>query len=338
MSDDAESGKWLKVKATMPRNQKVCGLSDAAFRLHFSVSCWCADEVTDGYFKAHVPASMPRAPYGKKLTDAIAEIVTAGLWIPTEDGYRVNDYLKYNMSRAQYEAKKAAGKLGGQRSGEARRGRSEAPPEAPASAPARPKPKQNTSRPPAPPEHEYEYERSKSDPPPKDLTRSPELVPLTEAEEAAISDDLGEKALRILADDSQAKVLKPHTWPELQGVVRRFVELTGTESSLLPYEHDPGVQGVVVLLARYDLARLLDVLPRVVGTDWWREKPARPLSHLTPAVVDKALAEDAELARVEAERERRRRRPAAPRKATPPPLSPAEMLDCARAAMGAVGG
>ncbi len=99
MSDDAESGKWLKVKADAPSNEKISGLSDAAFRLHFSIKCWCADKVTDGRFRAHVPAAMPKAPHGKKLTEAIKEIVDAGLWRATEDGYEVNDFLKYNMSR-----------------------------------------------------------------------------------------------------------------------------------------------------------------------------------------------------------------------------------------------
>jgi hypothetical protein len=167
LSDDAESGKWLKVKARMPSNQKVIALSDAAFRLHISVSCWCADEVTNGRFKAHVPSGMPKAPRGKRLTDAIAEIVGAGLWHPTEDGYEINDFLKYNMSRAQWEAKKEAGRLGGQRSGDARRSKSEAPPEAPASAPARARP-----QPPPEHDHDHDHEERSNKPPPKDLTRS----------------------------------------------------------------------------------------------------------------------------------------------------------------------
>lgn len=169
MSDDAESGKWLKVKSQMPRNEKVCGLSDAAFRLHISTSCWCCDEVNDGKFKAHVPAAMPRAPLGKKLTDAIRELVRSGLWLPTEDGYQINDFLKYNMSRARWEALKAAGREGGKRSGQSRVRKNEAQPEAPASAAASAtvQPKHE-----APPEHDNDNDKRDREPLPKDLTGS----------------------------------------------------------------------------------------------------------------------------------------------------------------------
>ena len=146
----------------MPNDERVSQLSDAAFRLHVSIKCWCGQNMTDGRFKAHVPASMPRAPHGKKLTDAIGEIVRAGLWIPTEDGYQVRKFLKYNMSRAEWERLRASGKLGGIRSGESRREKGRSKNEAPAQAGPKqvlkhlPKPKasRGRSKNEAPPEQE----------------------------------------------------------------------------------------------------------------------------------------------------------------------------------------
>lgn len=163
----------------MPLNQKVIALSDAAFRMYFSVACWCCDEVNDGKFNAHVPAGMPKAPPPKKLPAVIRELVEAELWHATTDGgYEINDFLKYNMSRAQWEAKKAAGKKGGKLSGESRRNRRRFEDEAPPEAPASPPPEAGASGPAsapsqAPAEHENEYDqRSKNNPPPKDLSGS----------------------------------------------------------------------------------------------------------------------------------------------------------------------
>jgi hypothetical protein len=293
VSDDAESGKWLKVKARMPNNEKVIALSDAAFRLHISVSCWCADEMTDGAFKAHVPSGMPKAPRGKQLTEAIKKLVQAGLWIPTVDGYEINDFLKYNMSRARYEALRAAGKLGGERSGDARRSKSEAPAEAHASAPAQPKPKQTASKTEAPPEHDHDHEeRSNKNPHPKDLTRSRASGASLEKEDF-LNLSIGERAGLVAADPSLAEAMRPHTWPEVRKVFKAFTQATGRDRGVGPYDSDSGTQRVVDLLVVFELDRLLAAVPIAVGTSWWREEPERPLAHLTPTVVETALNQDA---------------------------------------------
>ncbi len=304
MSDDAESGKWLKVKARMPNNEKVIALSDAAFRLHISVSCWCADEMTDGAFKAHVPSGMPKAPRGKQLTEAIKKLVQAGLWIPTVDGYEINDFLKYNMSRARYEALRAAGKLGGERSGDARRSKTEAPAEAHASAHGRPKTKQTASKTEAPPEHDHDHdhdheERSNKNPLPKDLKGSRASGANPEGEDF-LNLSIGERASLIAADPSLSGAMKPHTWPEVRRVVKAFAVATGRDRGVGPYDSDSGTQRVVDLLVVFELDRLLAAVPIAVATPWWLEEPERPLAHLTPTVIEIALNLDAKAARDEA--------------------------------------
>jgi len=91
-----------------------------AIGLHALALSWCNRWLTDG----HVPAERVRKLGG---TRALAEVlVTAGLWEPSESGYRIHDFLDYNESaayvRASRDQKREAGRLGGLRSGEARRG------------------------------------------------------------------------------------------------------------------------------------------------------------------------------------------------------------------------
>jgi hypothetical protein len=117
-------------------------------------------------------------------------------------------------------------------------------------------------------------------------------------------------------------------------------EHTGRDVTLAPIADDPGARALLVLLAKYELPRLLDVLPRTVKTEFWLKMAARPLSHLKPDVVDYALAEDAELARVEASRKQRQQRSAAPRKVEPTlaRMSAADTLASIQVAREALGG
>lgn len=109
---------WLRLEGRMPNNSKVSALSDAAFRLYVTASCWCVEEKTDGLIPAHVPETLPRAPRGKALDRTVKELLTAGVWETAQDGrYVVHDHLKYNPSAAESEAireaKAAAGAAGG---------------------------------------------------------------------------------------------------------------------------------------------------------------------------------------------------------------------------------
>lgn len=102
----------------MPSNRKVSALSDAAFRLYVTASCWSVEEETDGVIPAHVPMTLPRAPRGKALLKAIAELVDNGVWETRDDGeHIIHDHLVYNPSAAQSKAlretKAAAGAAGG---------------------------------------------------------------------------------------------------------------------------------------------------------------------------------------------------------------------------------
>jgi hypothetical protein len=176
-------------------------------------------------------------------------------------------------------------------------------------------------------------------PPSVDLTGRGDVRPLTEDEEDQFfAESAGEKAMRILADDRQAELLQPHLWPEVRELIGLFAQSTGTEQRILPYEHDPGVRAVVLLLAKFELPRLRVGVPLAVATDFWRAKPGRPLSNLSDTVLANALAEDAELAKVEARRLANIKRFAVPRRPSPAPLPAAEAIELANDALKKVFG
>lgn len=116
---------WVKIDDAMPENPKVAALSPAARWAMVESWCYSARNRTDG----RIPASI-----AKRMATAtgIRQLVEAGLWEREGGDYIVHDYLQYNPSRAELEArdeKRAelsearaeAGRRGGQASAEARR-------------------------------------------------------------------------------------------------------------------------------------------------------------------------------------------------------------------------
>lgn len=118
---------WVKIDDGAPEHPKLVDLSDAGMALWLRALCYCARRRNDGLVPAGALRILSRA---KAPAKAAAELVAANLWDVCDDGYRVHDYQDYQPSRAQIEAsaataseaKRAAGKLGGQRSAEVRWG------------------------------------------------------------------------------------------------------------------------------------------------------------------------------------------------------------------------
>lgn len=86
---------WARLDDMLPVHPKVRGLSDASFRLYICAICWSNLHMTDG----KIPGAQlrfvsdVRAP--KQRAD---ELVTAGLWDITDDGWQIHDYLEYQPS------------------------------------------------------------------------------------------------------------------------------------------------------------------------------------------------------------------------------------------------
>lgn len=131
---------------------------------------------------------------------------------------------------------------------------------------------------------------------------------------------LADRAEMIGRDPKLALVLLPHLWPEVVELCAAFAKATGRERKVANYGQDSGVRALVALLTAFPLARLLEVLPQAVTSPWWREKPERPLSHLSIEVIEIAgglqAAHDIEVTRaIELAR------PRPPRKTYPAPLA-----------------
>ena len=116
---------WVKLDDGFIEHAKVENLSDRAFRLHVAGLCHCAKNLTDGL----VTGPSLRALCGRVRASKrhVAELVDAGLWVEHEarSGHIVWGYTEYNPTASEVKDKRekraAAGRLGGLRSGEARR-------------------------------------------------------------------------------------------------------------------------------------------------------------------------------------------------------------------------
>ena len=106
---------WVKLDDAFPHHPKVVGLSDNAFRTHVTALCYCGLYLTDG----HVPTSALRQLGSRK---AAIDLEACGLWIKTDHGWMIRDYLEYNPSKEQVneerDRRREAGRIGGLRKAE----------------------------------------------------------------------------------------------------------------------------------------------------------------------------------------------------------------------------
>lgn len=89
---------WVRIDDGFADHPKICGLSDAAFRLHVHAFCYASRQLTDGF----IPVRWLTGGRGKE-PKAVQILVDAGLWEATDGGYRIHDYLKYQQSRETVE-------------------------------------------------------------------------------------------------------------------------------------------------------------------------------------------------------------------------------------------
>lgn len=88
---------YLNLDDNFADHPKVDRLSDAAFRLHISGMLYAAKHLTDGA----IPADRPPRLKPRYKASTLAELVKGSLWLPTDDGFEIHDYLDWNKSREQ---------------------------------------------------------------------------------------------------------------------------------------------------------------------------------------------------------------------------------------------
>ena len=107
---------WFKVDDAFWAHPKTLALSDAAVALWVRAGSYCAQHLTDG--------AVPAAVLGMMRSDEFvaAELVGAGLWIQTRDGYLFHDWEKYQPTRESIEAEREASRERQRQSRERRHG------------------------------------------------------------------------------------------------------------------------------------------------------------------------------------------------------------------------
>lgn len=96
---------WLKKDDRFPDHRKIRRLTDGAYRLHDTALCACARDETDGLVTER---DIEEMQHGPRLRRHIPALVAAGLWEPVDGGWQIHDYLHYNPSHEQLNAKRAA--------------------------------------------------------------------------------------------------------------------------------------------------------------------------------------------------------------------------------------
>src|SRR5678815_4332210 len=101
---------WFRIDDRADDNPKLLALSDGALRLWLMGGIHCAKHKTDGLLTQ-------AAAFGlRKFTKArLDELLTLGLWHQTDTGFQVHDFLDWNLSKAEIDAKQANGRARVQR-------------------------------------------------------------------------------------------------------------------------------------------------------------------------------------------------------------------------------
>lgn len=91
---------WARIDDTAPTHPKIIGLSDAAFRAWAESICYGTRHRTDG----HIPRGAFRAI--TRAAETETELITAGLWEPSETGITIHDFHDYQLAAAEIDERR----------------------------------------------------------------------------------------------------------------------------------------------------------------------------------------------------------------------------------------
>lgn len=127
----------------MDEHPKIMLLSDAAFRTLFEATLYARRQLTDGFLDARVA----KRKWGlDALNELAANHPERPSLVPVEGGWQLRDYAEHQITRADIEAKREAGRKGGRASGEARAKHTPNENEAPASSLLKQKPNETEAK------------------------------------------------------------------------------------------------------------------------------------------------------------------------------------------------
>ncbi|KKN75246.1 hypothetical protein LCGC14_0382450 [marine sediment metagenome] len=107
---------WVKVSDGLATHPKVLAAGQAAAWLHVAGLCYAAQHLTDGAISDSSLSGLGQytRARARKLADRLVEV---RLWERNGTGYAIHDYLDYNPSRKEVEARREAKRRIGQAGG-----------------------------------------------------------------------------------------------------------------------------------------------------------------------------------------------------------------------------
>jgi 5-methylcytosine-specific restriction endonuclease McrA len=88
---------WLKVDDNAPHHKKMLAAGDVACWLWICGLAYCQRHMTDGLI---TPEAVPFLGC-KGWKASVSRLVSAGLWVEDQNGYRVHDFLQWNDSASE---------------------------------------------------------------------------------------------------------------------------------------------------------------------------------------------------------------------------------------------
>jgi hypothetical protein len=111
---------WLRLDDRFATHPKVVKAGPMALALQIRAICYASQNLTDGFLPLELLPMLTYDLPAPKEGDWPINMVQFGLWEFAQDGYRIHDYLQWNVSQKEYKDKcellsrkrSAAGKKG----------------------------------------------------------------------------------------------------------------------------------------------------------------------------------------------------------------------------------
>ena len=89
-----------------PKTLRIWRKCPGAVGLHARAISYCAKHQTDGYIMAEIVNGL--SPLQRDREEQVKALIEEQAWYESEDDFAVHDYLDYNPSKEETEAKRAA--------------------------------------------------------------------------------------------------------------------------------------------------------------------------------------------------------------------------------------
>lgn len=101
---------YARFDINMDEHPKIAGLSDAAFRAVFESTLYARRQLTDGFIDERVILRRWGSDVADELTSNDADKPS---WVKVQGGYQIHDFGEHQVTTADIQAKRDAGRKGG---------------------------------------------------------------------------------------------------------------------------------------------------------------------------------------------------------------------------------